>query len=41
MTDKLNWNEHVNNICKKANPTHGLLGRILRACNSEVTNTAP
>ena len=34
------WNEHINNICKKANSTLGLLRRILSGCDSSVKDAA-
>lgn len=39
VSDNLSWNEHVNNICKKANSTLGLLRRILNGCNPKVKVT--
>ena len=39
ITDNLSWNEHCDNICKKANSTLGLLKRILSGCTPEVKNT--
>ena len=40
VTENLCWNEHVNNICKKANSTLGLLRRILSGCDLKVKETA-
>ena len=40
VTDNLSWNEHINQICKKANSTHGLLCRILSGCDTKVKDTA-
>ena len=40
ITDNLSWNEHCDNICKKANSTLGLLRRILSGCTPKVKNTA-
>ena len=40
VTENLCWNEHVNNICKKANSTLGLLRRILSGCDPKVKETA-
>ena len=40
MTDNLCWNEHINNICKKANSTLGLLRRILSGCDKKVKDLA-
>ena len=39
-SDNMRWNEHVNNICKKANISLGLLRRILNGCNPKVKDTA-
>ena len=36
----LNWRPHVNNICKKANSTHGFLQRNLGKCPSAVKEQA-
>ena len=40
ITNNLSWNEHCDNICKKANSTLGLLRRILSGCAPQVKNTA-
>ena len=40
VTDNLCWNEHINNICKKANSTLGLLHRILSGCDKKVKDLA-
>lgn len=40
VTDNLCWNEHINNICKKANSTLGLLRRILSGCDKKVKDLA-
>ena len=40
MTDNLCWNEHINNICEKANSTLGLLRRILSGCDKKVKDLA-
>ena len=40
ITDNLSWNEHCDNICKKANSTLGLLGRILSGCSPGVKSNA-
>ena len=32
ITNDLKWNTHINNICTKANRTHGLLRRNLFSC---------
>ena len=40
VTENLCWNEHVNNICKKANSMLGLLRRILSGCDPKVKETA-
>lgn len=40
VTDNLSWNEHINQICKKANSTLGLLRRILSGCDTKVKDTA-
>ena len=36
LTENLCWNEHINQICKKANSTLGLLRRILSGCDAKV-----
>ena len=40
VTDNLCWNEHINNICKKANSTLGLLRRIFSGCDKKVKDLA-
>ena len=40
VTDNLCWNEHINNICKKANSTLGLLRRILSGRDKKVKDLA-
>ena len=40
VTENLSWNEHINQICKKANSTLGLLRRILSVCDTKVKDTA-
>ena len=40
VTDNLSWNEHINQICKKANSTLGLLHRILTGCDTKVKDMA-
>ena len=40
MTGNLCWNEHINQICKKANSTLGLLRRIQSGCDAKVKDTA-
>jgi len=40
VTDNLCWNEHINNICKKANSPLGLLRRILSGCDKKVKDLA-
>ena len=36
----LSWNEHVDDICKNANSTLGLLRRVLGGCSHKVKDTA-
>jgi len=38
VRDNLCWNEHINNICKKANSTLGLLRRILSGMFYKILN---
>ena len=40
ITDNLSWNDHCDNICKKANSTLGLLRRILSGCSPEIKSKA-
>ena len=40
ITDNLSWNEHCDNIRKKANSTLSLLRRILSGCSPEVKSNA-
>ena len=41
ISNNLNgWNEHVDNICKNANSTLGLLRRVLGGCSHKVKDTA-
>ena len=40
ITSTLRWNEHCDNICKKANSTLGLLKRILGSCSPTVKTRA-
>ena len=40
ITDNLFWNEHCDNICKKANSTLGLLRRSLPGWSTEVKGNA-
>ena len=36
----LNWNQHCDNICNKANSTVGLLRRVLPDCSTDVKSKA-
>ena len=40
IDNKLNYNEHVNNICKKANSTRAFIHRNTRSCPRKVEATA-
>lgn len=40
VIDNLCWNEHVNDICSKANSTLELLRPILSGCDNKVKDTA-
>lgn len=40
INNKLKWNGHINNICKKANSTRGFLQRNLRRCSTKVKEQA-
>ena len=40
ISSNLSWNEHVDNICKNANSTLGLLRRVLGGCSHKVKDTA-
>ena len=40
ITNDLNWNTHVRNICTKANRTLGFLRRNLAACPRDVKESA-
>ena len=40
INQKLNWNQHCNYICSKANGTLGLLRRVLCNCNRDVKSKA-
>ena len=37
---ELNWDQHINNICNKANKTLGFLGRNLKISNSSIKERA-
>ena len=40
INQKLNWNQHCDYICSKANGTLGLLRRVLCDCNRDVKSKA-
>ena len=40
ISSNLSWNTHVDNICKNANSTLGLLRRVLGGCSHKVKDTA-
>ena len=40
ITHNLNWNQHCDNICSKANSTLGLLRRVLSHCSTDVKSKA-
>ena len=40
ITQNLNWNQHCDNICSKANSTLGLLRRVLSHCSTDVKSKA-
>ena len=41
MTHNLNWNQHCDNICSKANSMLGLLRRVLSDCSMDVKSRGP
>jgi len=40
IDSKLNYNEHISNICKKANSTRAFIHRNTRSCPRKVKATA-
>ena len=40
ITHNLNWNQHCDNICSKANSTLGLLRKVLSDCSTNVKSKA-
>ena len=40
FTNDLSWNEHINNVCSKANKTLGFLRRNLKISSREIKETA-
>ena len=40
FTKDLSWNEHINNVCSKANKTLGFLRRNLKISSREIKETA-
>ena len=40
ITHNLNWNQHYDNICSKANSTLGLLRKVLLGCSTDVKSKA-
>lgn len=40
ISHNLNWNQHCDNICSKANSMLGLLRRVLSDCSTDVKSKA-